>query len=49
MHYYDEPKQVKCLYCGRWWKPGNAACAVLHLGKGCCHYGDIEVPAPEES
>lgn len=47
MHLYDEPAAVRCPGCGRWWKPGNVSCAVLHLGRGCCHAGDTEVPAPE--
>lgn len=48
MHLYDEPSAVQCPECGRWWKPGNEACAVVHLGQGCCHYGDTEVLAPED-
>ena len=49
MHLYDEPTAVQCPECSRWWRPGSEACAVVHLGKGCCHYGDKEVPAPESA
>ena len=40
------PAVVQCPRCLKWWKPGNVACCVIHIGDGCCHYGDTEVPAP---
>jgi hypothetical protein len=47
VHLYDEPTAVQCPECSRWWKPGNEACERIHLGKGCCHYGDKEVAPPD--
>lgn len=48
MHLYNEPTEVQCPNCKKWWRIRNANCAVLHRGKGCCHYGDTEVLAPED-
>jgi hypothetical protein len=49
MHlYYNQHPVIQCSVCNRWWKLGHMNCAVLHRGNGCCHYGDTEVPPPEE-
>ncbi len=36
----------KCHRCNRWFKQGIWACAVMHYGNGCCHYGDTETNPP---
>lgn len=49
MHLYQrQPEAVQCPLCRKWWKVGDIRCAVLHQSDGCCHYGDTEVPGPEE-
>jgi hypothetical protein len=49
MHLYDrQPMVLQCPRCCRWWRIRNQSCAVLHQSEGCCHYGDTEVPEPEE-
>jgi hypothetical protein len=50
MHLYNSPPEVvRCPRCLKFWKPGNIACAVMHVGEGCCHYGDTEVTATGET
>jgi hypothetical protein len=43
---YSDPKLYVCSNCKKIFVPGNVACLVAHVGNGCCHYGDTEVPTP---
>jgi len=40
---YGAKNIYTCPMCHRTFESGNMACAVMHYGVGCCHYGDKDI------
>lgn len=50
MLFTHDIKPYQCPNCEKWWRPEIplTSCLVFHQGSGCCHSGEVEVPAEED-